>query len=472
MTSSSTSIGRTVEFPGRQLIFVPVSMLIFAFVLHWVYAELVSPAFSYLGYRYRSPNTDVVVISLFVATGAALALPRRVDRGSSVVLWVLFVITVAPTILMAPYMPYRDDSQAVMLGLVVAAVFAGICLGLRGSVRPLTVPISSSSIGLVVATVSAVTYSLLAVTHGIDLRFLSFLDVYDVRGEYATNLEGVRILSYLVFSQANVVNPLLVARGLFLRRRMWIASGVIGQLVLYSSTGFKSMILVIPAWFILACLLRRGKRAIDGLVLMWGTSILIVTSAILDHVTGNILLTSLLVRRFVVTPGVLTSVYVEFFSEHPQVHLGHSVFRSFVDYPYNAAPPYVIGEWMAGLPTMAANANMFADGFANFGWAGLVAAGVVLLVYLKVLDRVSDGLPVGVVGVIMTMPAVALANASVLTAMLSHGLVAALILVAIMPRDYGFRRFDQSSEAVSCPRQTSVEHRARKANKRLRTRRS
>jgi hypothetical protein len=59
----------------------------------------------------------------------------------------------------------------------------------------------------------------------------------------------------------------------------------------------------------------------------------------------------------------------------------------------------------------------------------------VLLVYLKILDRVSVGLPVGVAAMVMTMPAVALSNTSILTAMLSHGLVVAVILLALTPRD-------------------------------------
>lgn len=428
-----------VKFPGREFVLVPLGVIVFAFLLHWVYADLIAPPFGYLGYRYREPHTEAVIISLITAVVAALALPRRIERASSVVLWVLYVVTVAPTILMASYTPYREDNEAILLGVVVSAVFVGICLGVRGTVRPLNFAVSPTSIWLALIIISVVTYALLAFTQGISLRFLDLLDVYDVREEYANNLEGIGILSYLVFIQANVVNPMMVARGLFLRRQLWTAWGIIGQLILYSTTGFKSMLFAIPAWLIIAFFLRRRRRTADGLALIWGASGMILLSAIVDHLTNSILLTSLLSRRFLVTPGVFTSVYAEFFSENPQVHLGHSILRGFVEYPYNRTPPYVIGEWMAGLPTMAANANMFADGFANFGWAGLVGAGVVLLLYLKVLDRVSAGIPVGVVGVIMTMPTVALSNTSVLTAMLSHGLVAALVLLAIMPRDYDIR---------------------------------
>ena len=430
------SARRSPSLPGRELFLIPLAVLVFAFALHWVYAELISPPFAYLGYRYREPAVEPVLLSLVLAIAAALALPRRIERASSVVLWILYVVTVAPAILMTTYTPYRTDNEGLLLATVIAVVFIGVSLGVRGKIRPLHFAVSPTSIWIVLILISLVTYTLLAVTQGLNFTFVDLLDVYDVREEYATSLEGVGILSYLVFIQANVVNPMMVARGLFLRNHWWTASGLLGQVLLYTTTGFKAMLFAIPAWLIIAFILRARKRAADGLTLVWGAGALIIGSAVIDHLTNSILLTSLLSRRFLATPGVFTQVYVQFFSENPQVHLGHSILRAFVDYPYERTPPYVIGEWMAGLPTMAANANMFADGFANFGWLGLIGAGVVLLIYLRILDRVSDGLPIGLVGVIMTMPTVALSNTSVLTAMLSHGLVAALVLLAIMPRDF------------------------------------
>ncbi|MGW9156986.1 hypothetical protein [Microbacterium sp. NPDC055665] len=429
--------------------------MVFALLLHWVYADLISPTFSYLGYRYREPTTAAFSVAVVIAIAVALALPRRLDRASSIVLWLLFVVTVAPTILIAPYTTYRTDDQALVLGGAVALIFMGVAWGVRGKVKPRSWAVSPTSIWLILIVISLVTYGLLAFTQGISLRILSFLDVYDVREEYAGNLEGIGVLSYLVFIQANVVNPLMVARGLFKRAPVWTIAGLLGQLILYSTTGFKGMLFAIPAWFIVAFVMRRRKRKPDGLTLVWGAAGLILISAVIDQLLHSILLTSLLSRRFLITPGVFTSVYAEFFSTNPQVHLGHSILRPFVDYPYELTPPYVIGQWMAGLPTMAANANMFADGFANFGWIGMIGAGVVLLAYLRILDQVAVGLPLGVVGIVMTMPTVALSNTSVLTAMLSHGLIAAIVLLAVMPRDYDElskrqrRAHDRAESAVS-----------------------
>lgn len=414
---------------------LPVGVVLFALLLHWVYANLVSPSFAYLGYRYREPSAETFGITIAFAVLVALVLPRRIERASSIVLWLLYALTLAPSILMSSYTPYLDDTAAILMSVVLALVFVAVTLGVRGEIRPYRISVSPTSFWLILAVFSLITYGLLAVTQGLSFRFISFFDVYDVREEYAANLEGVGILSYLVFTQANVVNPLMVARGVFGRRPLWTIAGLFGQFLLYSGTGFKAIILAIPAWLIMAFLLRRRVKSLEGTAILWGAAALVVVSGVIDELASSNILTSLLTRRFILTPGLFSSAYVGFFSENPQVHLGHSVLRFFVDYPYERTPPYVIGEWIANLPTMAANANLFADGYANFGWLGIIGAGAVLLVYLRVLNRAAFGLPIGVIGVVMTMPIIALSNTSVLTAMLSHGLAVAVLALAVMPRD-------------------------------------
>jgi hypothetical protein len=432
MDSRHDSAGR--RFPFREFVGIPLAILVYAVVLHWVYSELVTGLFYYLGYRYSEPTPQIAVIAYIIAVVTALALPRKMGKPSAAVLWILYAVTAAPGILIAPYTGYLDDGEAITLSLVIGAVFSGVALKSRGTPKPLRMNVSPTSFWLVLGVFSITTYGLLAFTQGLSLRYISFDDVYDVRSEYDDQLEGIGILSYLVFTQANVVNPVIIARGIFAKRFLPVFLGILGQLVIFSGTGFKSILFSIPAVLIIAAMFYR-KSAPDGVKFVWGGAALMLLAASADAIQGSNVFTSLFSRRFLITPGVFSSVYVGFFKDHPQTQLGHSVLRWWVEYPYDMTPPYVIGQWMANLPTMAANANLFADGYANFGWAGVIGAGVVLLVYVKFLDRVSIGLPVGVVAMVMTMPAVALSSTSILTSMLSHGLVVAVFLLAIAPRD-------------------------------------
>jgi hypothetical protein len=159
-------------------------------------------------------------------------------------------------------------------------------------------------------------------------------------------------------------------------------------------------------------------------------------AALVDFIQHGVIWTSYLSRRFILTPGMMLALYVAFFDDHPKALLGYSVLSPWVEYEYQASPAKVVGEWVGSGASM--NANLFADGFANFGWFGMFGAAVVLLVYLRVLDRVCHGLPVAVSALVMVMPAITISNSSILTAMLSHGLVVAVALLALAPRvDWG-----------------------------------
>lgn len=420
----------------RKLVVYPAMVSAYAWTLHWAYSTLVAPKFAYLGYRYAPPSHDLVVITIAIATLLALlALPARLGRPSSIMIWILYVVTVAPTILMAPYTSYLDDGTALVLASTVAAVFAAVALAQSRDPRPLPWHLSSRTLWIAIAVFTIGTYLLLLFTQGLSVSALNLLDVYDVRAEYADEVRDVGILGYLVTTQANVVNPLIAARGITTRRWSLVLAAIFGQFVLYSTTGFKHILFAILAWLLIFLVLHRKGVSTRASTLVWGATGLMLVAAIVDTmVNANSLMTSLFSRRFILTPGVFSSVYVRFFSENPQVHLGHSILRPFVDYPYDATPPYVIGAWMAGLPDMASNANLFADGYANFGWLGVVGAGGVLLIFLRIVDRAAVGLPIFVSALVLVIPAVALSNTSVLTAMLSHGLVAAVILLAWMPR--------------------------------------
>ncbi|MBM7469477.1 hypothetical protein JOD62_002025 [Microbacterium keratanolyticum] len=409
-------------------------MCIYAFLLHWVYSTHVSPQFSYLGYRYEEPSPVAVTISVLITIGVAFALPRRLDRASSIVLWILFTVAVAPSILMAPYTSYVDEGVAIQIGFVVGATYALVALAQSPNPRPLNFHVRPRTLWIVLAVFSLVTYSLLLFTQGLRLNFLSILDVYDVRAEFADEVRRVGALGYLVTAQANVINPLLAAVGLTRRNWPLLTTAVAAQLVLYSTTGYKHVLFAVLAWAVMALLLRAHGKMTHANLIMWGASAMVLVAAVADALISTNIATSLFSRRFILTPGLFTSVYVGFFSENPQAHLGYSVLAPFVDYPYDVPPPYLIGDWIAGDPAMSSNANLFADGFANFGFLGMIGAGAVLLVYLRLLDRAAVGLPIVLVGFVTVIPSVALSNSSILTSMLSHGLVAAWLALALMGR--------------------------------------
>ena len=194
-----------------------------------------------------------------------------------------------------------------------------------------------------------------------------------MRGEYAA-VEALELQAAQLRHPADRQRdqPADRGRGLLARRWIWLAVGLLGQLFIYSFTGYRSAFLSPIALLAVFLLFRRrlptGRR-------WWCCSeswVLTLGMWALDVLTGTLDFTSLLVRRFLITPGLLTGAYVWVFADIEKAHLAHSFLKPFLQYPYSREPPQLIGELFFGDPATNANANLLADGFANFGFPGMV----------------------------------------------------------------------------------------------------
>ncbi|OII21835.1 hypothetical protein [Frigoribacterium sp. MCBA15_019] len=451
----------------RHAVGVSVGTMVYALSLHWVYANLITVPFAYAGFTYREASPQATMATIAVACAVAITLPARPQRVSHVMLWVLFVVGVAPALLMVAYTGYLKADEAVLASATVGVAFGVATVGTRlldGRGRSAAVagheslaggPLDlgpfapapgsdpgrrlppSTALWVVCGLHSALTYGVMAATTGLSLRFVALDDVYDVRAVYKEEVQGDNgLLGYLLSGQANVVNTVLMARGLSRRNVPLIAVGVIGQLLLYSGTGFKTILFSFPAvvFIALATRVARGRALAPGVGYLAGPVVLMVLAAGADELQGGLLWTSLFARRFLITPGVLTSVYVEFFGENPPAMLGQSVLRWWVDYPYDRSIPMEVGQYLQPGGALAANANLFADGFANFGHLGVLGTGAVLLAFLRFVDWSARGLPLTVGAMVMMMPSITLSNTSLPTAMLSHGLALGTLVLAVAPR--------------------------------------
>ena len=419
----------------RTGVLIPVTMIVYALVLNWTYADFIQPAFAYAGKQYVPSSWPIVAVTVVLAIVTAWALPQRIRRPSAAVLWILFVVAIGPSILMSSYLGIVSPGEAVGMSSGFALAFIVVCLAVRRKqlTKPLVRRVSATSFWLILATFSGVVYAYLALSAGLSLRFLALVDVYDVRQDYAETLSTAGVLGYLVSTQANVVNPLIFSRGIYSRRWRFIAIAVVGQLVLYSGTGFKTVLFSIPSLLIVAWLFRANLRP-RGILLLWGATGVVVAAAALDRIDGGIVWSSLFARRFLMTPAQLSAQYVEFYSNSPPEMLSHSVLAPFFPNPlYPYGPARMIGFVVSGSPAMSANANLFADGFAHFGWFGVGGISLLLILFLRVLDRAAYGLPTAVSALVVVMPSITLSNTSMLTAMFSHGLIAMVVMLAVAP---------------------------------------
>lgn len=139
-------------------------------------------------------------------------------------------------------------------------------------------------------------------------------------------------------------------------------------------------------------------------------------------------------RRTIFTPGLNSAYYLDFFSNNPLAQLGHGLLRSFVNYPYDVPPSYLIGRRYFDSDQVSANANIWADVFANFGWVGVVVVTVGLAAIFFVYDSVSKRRDFRIATLMIALPAFSLSDTAFLTTLLTHGLGLSMMLVMLSPR--------------------------------------
>ncbi|CAG7574081.1 hypothetical protein FB554_2249 [Barrientosiimonas humi] len=445
-TQEKDSPGRS----GRLRFLSALICLALAWVLQKVYRDIVYPQFNYLGYSYQDPQLAPYALALAIVCLCAMLLPVKLRRPSDTIVWILFVVAGLPAILVPHYGGPLEASQAAMLSAQSGAVMLAITVAARRNPLSLTLPRISLPVGVFwtgVAVYSLGVYTLIFAQFGVPTSVPNLLDVYDVRGDYRTALEGAAILSYLIPTQAGVVNPIVIARGLQRGKTALILLGLTGQIVIFAASGLKSVILSTPALILFYAILRRDRFSYGWLIAL-GTFIGALGSMVADLARGTATWTSISVRRFLLTPGLLAAAYVYVFDEAEKGYWAYSFLSSFRTYPYTESPPFMVGRIYFGREGMNSNASLFADGFANLGFLGMAIEGGALIVLLWLVNASTQGLPNALATLTFVVPAIALANSSVFTTALTHGLIAGILLSMLMAREDRGRERDDARGAA------------------------
>jgi hypothetical protein len=437
--TGSATAPTTSGSPRRLGAFLLLALAVAAFIggLEYAWVTYMVPRFGYLGYSYRTPSGVWMIASYAMLLVAAAFLPYRTNRVSGFAVWFLYFALVVPIATIPLYGSNRAADDSFFFAAYCAAIWVLLALMLR---RPVTyiVPLRTRSAGLfwgIIVVISLATYVYVWAVFGININVMSVFDVYDTRLVYRDEVAPTApLLGYFIMNQGNVINPLVMAIGVLRRRWPLVAVGVLGQLILYTTTGYKTVLISIPLALVIAWALRRRKGllgvtvAIAATVLVWG-SVAIDTVASFGAV-------DIIVSRIFQTAGYLMIHYRDVYEGAPPALWDYSFLGPLVDAPYSTSPGFHVGAIAFGRPDIQANAGLFADGYANLGLVGIAIEALALLAILMTIDSAARGLPLALTIPSALLPVFALANASPFTAILSSGFALLMVLSALLPRDY------------------------------------
>jgi len=416
----------------RSRISVVLTCALYVVVFVLVYKRVVVPVWGYEGFHSRTTATRAAA-AWVLAVLPSLWMPIKLKRPSQTVYWLLYLLVLVPACLVPIYALEDQSSGPLLFAVCLVTVYAFTGMIYRLPLLPLPrVHLESYEFSVILALLSVTFYALLVSSFGFQFHYVSFKDTYSVRGQFKNTVDQApTLVAYAIGWQAWVINPLVMAMGLRSRRISWVLAGAMGQFAIYSITAFRAMLFSAGLLLYLLFAMRSSKAFGTRLAATW-TAIFAGAGAL--QFFGYSLIPALLVAvRMTALPGLLTGYYYEFFSSHAKVHLGHSILRSLVDYPYAVEPPYLIGFLYFHNASNDANANLWADAYANFGYPGIICFTLLLAIVLWLYDSMAVGRDKRVAVLLIGLPAFSLANGALLTTLLSNGMGLAMLLMYLMP---------------------------------------
>lgn len=414
--------------------------VVYIALLHVAYVYLTAPYWSYLG-MYYSPVSDAVVFwSWLIALVPVLWLPIKSTRPSLVVYYFLYALVIVPTCIIPAYTAALPTDSLLKLQAALLTCFA--LLGLVYLIPLAHLPrihLSTTWFFALLLFFTCASYGTIMHFVGFSFRFPNPMNVYDVRGEYADLSETInsKWLGYCENWQSFVVNPFFMAFGLLSRKYYITALGLLGQLTIYALAGLKA---VLFSLLLTMALLAIQRYKCFGLGFLWASALAVGLCIVCDLylLHTSLGLTALFVRRLVFMNGQVTGMWFDFFSNNRLAFLGHSVLKGFVNYPYSLEPPSLIGEMYFSHDKMNADANIWGDGFANFGYFGMLGATLFLGAWLWLVDSSGNDRNARLIMLMVGVPGFVLANCGLLTSLGNHGLGFTLLLIYLLPRKLNF----------------------------------
>lgn len=409
---------------------------VFAIAFLFCYVRDIAPTHHYEGFVTKELPAWAWAFAGILSSIPLLWLPVRFSRPSDCAPWFLYFCVVSPTCLLSFLLIRFAPSEMLFLPISIVAAF-----GLFEVVRrqaPLLHPGSNRTnapihllLPVVMILVSAVQLSFS------NYRFETSLDdVYVRRMASREIIPNASLLNYIIAISNGVCIPLSIVLALDRKRWLLVIPVVLSALSTFSFSGQKS-ILFVPVLLAAIVLVVARYRDIGGLcisALFLGILLLAIGEALWLDTT---FISNYIVRRMMAMPAQMTAYYWNYFSNHPYVMLTDNWFVSrIVGSRYDRSTPFLIGWEYFSSNNANANANIWASGFAHFGYLGMFACSYISATIMRIADGLGRDRDCFVAGsVVCAAIALVWVNGALHTSLLSNGVLAILLALYFIPRE-------------------------------------
>jgi hypothetical protein len=411
----------------------------FIWMTIYAYRDLIAldPYLNANGFRALIPSSWTVPAAIVTAMVPLIWIRRQMKQVSDFCVLFLYFFVFVPSCVMLPYTSYLSEGRQFSILLLLLIAFGAV--EVRRFLPQLVVPkietrFESSFRIIMVALVIFQSFVFL-VLGSVSLQNIVFFEVYENRAAFFADTSATRVLVGYVSNWAAIgIAPVMLIYGLHNRRYLFAGIGLFAALLAFSATSFRSHLFVPILSIGLYYIFRATGARRAGLgVLLLALSVSVIPVIVDFMAQSQPAFTWMIQFRFVGNNGFLTSQYFNVFETLPKGYFADSIGRFFFEPSYNVPIAQVVGESFSTLRGNHANANLWADGYGNFGVFGVVFATVELVVFLWIVDSVTRGQSLYVTAPIMLSAAFALSNTSVHSMLTSNGGLLLLLLLAALP---------------------------------------
>lgn len=396
-------------------------------------------------YSYAGFYVDVTLLRFIASVAILLAgaqlLPRSALRPSDFAISLLFILIVMP--LTSLWAWSGLGGQMLLYSTASLVVIRALC-----TIR-LTWVSTYLREGRVVAyalmfLIPVALFAWFLARGGIESLVLDPRKVYEIRkAVHDTLLTG--IWGYLTPWTGKAILPLALAYSILNGKRVLGFMVITATFLLYAFTGHKEYILYpLVILFTWACY-RRGwdyGRALYMLI-----AGILGISLIAEFALGVGYPLALTTMRGFFMTAYNHAEYYQFFQENPHTYWSNSVARRWVEYPFASKVPELIG-WSRYAPgeVAFANAGFIASGYMHAGPVGVGLYTLLVALFLKVYDSFTRaGMEPWVLAGLAACGMIQLVNADLPSALLTHGILVTLLLLALL----AYRRREASGHRPS-----------------------
>lgn len=406
-------------------------------LVRYIYVDVFAAAhvFDYMGIRVIPSRPRETLLFGIIAIAPALWLPVHLRQPTDVAQLFLFYAVHVPTAVLMPIVstaPTIDQFE-----YCTAITLALVALDVRRLLPRFAAPrvrIDQATFWAAITAFCVAAVVVFAASGYLSLSNLNFVQVYGQREELADRASEIGpAFFYMAAWIGGAVAPFCLVVGLHRRRSLLLVVGIALATLSFIASSNKSNYIAVPAVIAGFIGLRRSRGRYLAVVMGAAFFALGPAALAVDNLVGAgriaPVVTFQVFHRIFTNNGFLSAIYLDLFRNGPFGYYADSVLRWLPGPRLRAPVPIIAGASFAEVQGVWANANLWADGFANLGYVGIGIAALLTTILFWLYDGIAKDRDPIIAAALLIIPATVLANTAVQVAFVSNGMFLVYILL-------------------------------------------